>query len=77
MRVLFAGDLSASLAYHPGGIALAALALLSLTAPRWISTMMWRASGVWADLGRSAQTAATGAALVAVWAWNLGRVIPA
>lgn len=77
VRALFAADLSASLAYHPGGIALAILGLLSLMAPRWVSATARQASGAWVSLGGSGQAAAVGTAFVSVWAWNLARVIPA
>ncbi len=70
------GDLEASLAYHPAGIAIAGIALAALLIPAQTQHLYAATSRHWTALPLVIRIALGAGLVVAAWVWNLHRVIP-
>ena len=77
LSALLRGDLALSVAYHPCGVLVAVAVLAAIIAPNELRAAYHRIANQLESRSTNEQVAIAVGLFVAVWAWNLQRVIPA
>ena len=77
LMALLRGDVAQSIAYHPGGVALAAIGVMAIAAPTLLREQYAHLAITWGRSGLKTQILISMVLLVVVWQWNIQRVVPA